>query len=350
MPLERLSPSRVKFSQSLTDSEVDALFADPAVRVIQFSEPVERPTFARLEKRLFARRTGIEFRAFAHYGTRCDLSFLQDVPSVEEFSADCLMEVDHLESLAGLKKLRRLHLGIYRLSTYDFLESVTDELEALRLGETRRKLQVTPLGRFRKLKHLALHGNTKDLRTLPQLTELRRLELLAMKAPDLSTLAALPRLERLTLIGGSSGDLAPLGALRGLRHLDLSRILRLSDLSPLSRCESLETLDISWQPQVRRLPEVALLPNFRAIYLETMKGIETLEPLGKSSSLEYVLFAGARHLEPEDFKPVLEAPRLKGMVVGFGSDRKNKALEVLQAARGIETKVPALDQLRGRPR
>jgi hypothetical protein len=347
MPYHSVQPKgdRIQVDGSLSEAEVEALAEDLRVKVLQFSAPLSQATFKRLDILLLKRRPDVEIRAYGHYGITCDLSFLRDLPSIRHFRADCLNDVKGLDALAGLVNLTTVGFGVYKLHSYEFLEHLPDKLEGLWLGETRRKLRAEALPRFSKLKVLGLHGNPRDLESLTGLAGLEMLGISGMKAPDLCVLSGLPRLARLNVIGGSAGNMAGLASSKRLQHVMLCRILGLSDLRPVSKCASLVTLDLIWLKQVKSLPDISPLQYFRAIYLDTMNGLRNLDPLGEGPALEYVRFSNARNLEPSDILPVLRAPHIKAVSVGFGSLRKNQALKALLGERGIGTSVPNIDTL-----
>ena len=72
------------------------------------------------------------------------------------------------------------------------------------------------------------------------------------------------------------------------------------------------------------------------MYLERMKGLTDVRALAAAPALEELLHTYAQGMKPEQYFDLLESKTLKRLLVGFGSQRKNKVLEDLAAQAGIE--------------
>lgn len=103
---------------------------------------------------------------------------------------------------------------------------------------------------------------------------------LFIKWSGIRSIESLPALRKLTAlhIGSSTGirSIEPLVLMKGLRHLSLENIKRVKDLAPLARLQGL-----------RQLSTIGSFPD-------THWEVETLEPMGKLASLEYLNLAMLR--------------------------------------------------------
>jgi hypothetical protein len=81
--------------------------------------------------------------------------------------------------------------------------------------------------------------------------------------------------------------------------------------------------------QVERLPDLSGAPPLRRVHLETMRGLRDLRPLATAPALEDVVLIDMPHLKPEDLRPLVGLPRLKGVTAGLGSMRENAAAHSL---------------------
>jgi hypothetical protein len=104
---------------------------------------------------------------------------------------------------------------------------------------------LTPLGRFRKLKDLGLDGHDRldKLEILGELPHLRQLSLRKDNFRDIGFLARLTALESLDLSQNPLESYAPLAALTNLRKLDLG-YTKVADLGPLSGLTRLRELTV----------------------------------------------------------------------------------------------------------
>jgi hypothetical protein len=218
MPINKnnLSRGRVDFTHSLSDEEVESLAADPGLKILQTSAPVDAETWDLLNDGLFALRSDVELRVYGFYSTVCDLSFLRRLPNVRRFLADCLMDARGVEHIASLKNLESLSVGIYSLASFDFLEDLPHKnLAELSLGPTKSQ---TLTG----LQSLSLRSLTKihAIPDLSQLGALRRIYLENMKGlEDIRPLETAPALEE--LIHGSAMGMEPQHYMRLLKSKTL---------------------------------------------------------------------------------------------------------------------------------
>ena len=131
-------------------TEKQLLPLDPQCKVVQFNSPLTDNDFMRLARFLEA-YPGIPLRIYGHYGQTPDLSFLRYFPFLLGFQAD-----------------------VYQLKDINGLESLPDNLEFLGLGQTKSRMSLRSLARFKNLKDLFLEGHTKDFSAISELKNFAR--------------------------------------------------------------------------------------------------------------------------------------------------------------------------------
>lgn len=341
MPLIDLQTpaERLNFEGSLTPSEIDSLVTNQKLKVLQTSSPSDSNTWELLNARLFSVRSDVELRVYGHYGASCDLSFVAQLPNLRRFAADCLTEATGVESIESLTSIERLSIGIYRLESFDFLQRVNPErLTHLSLGATfskRPRLKV--LERFSSIQQLYVEGQSKDAEVIGELKLLQDLTLRSTTVPSLEFLIDLPELWSVDIKLGGTTNLGALASLKGVKYLGLWQIKGLNDLSPIAEMLGLQYLFLQALRNVERLPDLSRLTALRRIVLENMKGLTDLTSLATAPALEEFLYVSAQGRDPKQFSELLAKGKLKRMLVGFGSDRKNAELRAMQEAAGVES-------------
>jgi hypothetical protein len=325
--------------RTLSDEEIEELAENPKLRALGFHEPMQPDVFARLERRLFARRPEVELRVLNHHHECCDFSFLRDLPSLTRLLLRQLPSIDGVEAFAELRKLKQLRIEIPRLQSCELLEWVTPDLEQLYLAPKKIALDWKPLARFRDLHRLEFHRDKNVFAMLPRIPRIRALNLIGMEGADLGVLSAVTGLESLRLDRCCSEDLEFLPAIRGLRRLQIRGNSWIKDLSPIGACAGLEALLLSGMAP-SRLPDLGPLPNLRALYLNGFASPEWAAVVSKASSLEFLRWGSSGILQPEDFEPVLRLPRLKAAQLSLGNEAQNQTLDRMIAARGLGKDVP----------
>ena len=250
-------------------------------------------------------RVGVGFKPLS---TITDLEFLRFFPFIRHFGAVTLYH--SLQSIEGLRH-------------------VSPDLESLDLGATKHKFDLTVLERFPGLKSLKLEGQTKGIAAISKLTSLEEITLRSITLPDLSLLLPMTGLRALDLKLGGTNDLSLLPRIGQLEFLELWMVKGLTDLSSVGRLPHLRYLFLQALRRVEALPDLSTDKELRRIYLRTMKGLRDLRPLATAPALEQLLLIDMRHLQPEDLRPLVGLPNLKGIDIGLGSDRKNRAAEAM---------------------
>lgn len=159
-------PELFDFDDSLTRKQVERLAATDNLQVVQTNTSVKARTWQLLNDHLLPARPDVELRVYGPYGLRCDLRFVEHIPNVRRFSADCLRDADHFEAIAKLPRLERLSVGVYGAQSFEFLHDVTAGLGSLTLGATRsKKPDLAALERFKGLTTLYLEGRARTSRS-----------------------------------------------------------------------------------------------------------------------------------------------------------------------------------------
>lgn len=330
MPVKLVDSGRAELRGPTSAGELEALAADPRLKVLQTSEPNAPSVWPLLDTTLFARRPDVELRVYGFYGKPCDLSFASSLRHVRRFAADCLMDATGVEHVARIPGLESLALGIYSLESFDVLRDVGAGLQRLILGETRSKRpSLAPLSRFPDLRTLTIAGHRKEIEVLAGVRSLEDLTLSSVTLDDLSFLRPLDRLWSLDLKLGGTKDLSGIAGMAGIKYLEIWRVLGLEDVSVAGQLPGLQFLFLESLKRVKEVPDLAAARSLRRIMLEGMKGLRSLATLEYAPALEELLLYDAAPLGPGDLAPVLRNRSLKRANAFFGSDRKNREARAL---------------------
>lgn len=333
----KVAPSRSQFDDSITQKEIEHLISTPEVRVLQCSTPVSSRTWDLLNNSFFSRRPDVELRVYGFGGSLCDLSFLSRMQNVCRFSADCLLHATGVEHVAALQKLESLSIGIFDLKDFGFLTDTPISLKQLMLGSTKsKKPGLSVLKRFGALATLYLEGQQRDIEVLAELETIEDPTLRSITTPDLSYLKPLNRLWSLDIKLGGISNLTGIEDKWGIKYLELWQIRGLSDISVVSSLSGLQSLFLQSLKHVRRIPDLSRLTQLRRVWLENLRALEDLSALASAPALEEFIHTSAQNFAPTQYEGLLRHSRLRRMLVGFGSERKNRALEVEMSKKGIE--------------
>ncbi len=171
--------------------------------------------------------------------------------------------------------------------------------------------------------------------TLAAIT-LERIRFSGLKSPDLDFLSKIPNLWSLEILLGGGEDFSAIAGVRGLKHLEISWVRRLKDISFISDCENLQQLTLDRLRQVDLLPDLRRLKNLRRLAVTELKGLQGVDEIGAAPALE-TLTGSAGQLEPEQYRVALQAPLLKRATIYFSSQKKQKEFANIAAQYGVET-------------
>ena len=272
---------------------------DPRCKVVQFDSPLNETDYKKLAAFLEG-YAEVPLRIYGHYRQEIDLSFLRHFQFLRGFQAD-----------------------VYELTNIDGLEFLPDNLQYLGLGQTKRRMSLRPLARFKNLKELFLEGHTKDFSVISDLNNLVNLTVRSITLPDLSPIVPLRGLRFLALKLGGTKNLSLLPKLAELRYLELWMIKGLTDITPVGELRKLRYLFLQDLKQVTQLPEFANLDKLERCHIENLKGINDLCPIARAKNLHELLVVSMRHIPVAGFECFRNHPTLQEATIGLGSLRRN---------------------------
>ena len=326
--------SRVLIDDTFSAQEIRALIADESTKYIQFNTPLPTSTLVLLNDELFSIRPEIQLRCFGGYK---DLSFVKYLPNVTKFSADGLRrDIENIDALSSLTKLKELHIGIWELEDLDFLNQVPASLTYLGIDQTKSaKLDLAVLSRFTNLNELYLEKQTKNIDVIGQLQKLEKLTLRSITTENIAYL--LPHKKTLRSLDIKLGGLSDLSELEGftaLSYLELWQIRGLTDIGFISSLAGLERMKLESLRHITSLPALDKLQRLARVELINMKGLRDIRSLADAPALSSFSHWSAQNMQPSDYEPLLNNRAVKQVSVGFGSKRKNEEFVALAESKG----------------
>ena len=330
MGVNKVSKGQYQISQGVSKDELEELSNDLQVESIQFSNPLSSNEIDSLETIIFSKRPDILLRVYGHYGKVCDLTFVERLPSLRKFSADCLINTKGIESVTSLRNLEVIGVGIFDLENFNFLENVPIGIKELYLHQTKSgKPNISIIGRFSNLEILYLEKQQKGIDAIQNLHKLKEITLRSMSTDSMDYLAGLEDLWSVDIKLGGIKKFDGLATLPKLKYLELWQIRDLKDLSFISVLTALQNLFVQSLKQVNKLPNLEKLTSLRRIYLENLKSLNDLSSLNNAPALEEFIYVMAQNQEPECLIPVLENRSVKRVFGRFGSHIKNDRFDTL---------------------
>ncbi|MGG0186185.1 hypothetical protein [Bacillus rhizoplanae] len=325
-----ITEGRVQIKGKMTKEEVHELLNYKDLEVIQFQSEVEHDTFQKLNDILFSVRDDVVLRVYGFYNSKCDFSFLERLPNLSRFYAECYEMVENLEAITFLKKLKELNLSIFGLESFDILSKIPDTLEELVLGETKsKKPNLSILERFGNLRKLFIIGHKKNIEVISNLGNIEKLTLTSITTKNLEFLLPLKKLWYLNINLGGLNNFSAIEGLDNIKYLELFQIRGLSDISFISTLTGLQYLSLQNLPNVNVLPNLSSLTKLKKVALESMKGLKDISSLEHAPALVEFTHWSAMNMNIEDYVPLLRNPSLERVSVGFGSDKRNIQFERL---------------------
>lgn len=319
-----------EISTGFTRRELKRLVSNETVKHLQFSNALSEKEIIRLEKIVFAERPDISLRVYGHYSSKCDLTFLEHIPSLQRLSVDCLLKATGIEVVTKLRNLEMLGVGIFNLDNFDFLTEVNPNLKELLLHSTKsKKPNIDMISRFKSLEYLYLDGQQKGIESISSLEYLKEIVLRSISTTNLEFLKNKSDLWSVEVKLGGIKNFDALKSLPSLKYLELWQISGLSDLSFISNLESLQYLFIQSLKHVTKISDTSSLKKLRRIYFENLKGIENLDKLEFTPNLEEFIYVSAQNQQPKNIIPILKNKSVKKVLCRFGSDKKNNEFDQL---------------------
>ncbi len=231
--------------------------------------------------------------------------------NVERFRADCLQSAVGVENVTMMPKLTLLGIGIHDVESFAFLEDLPQSITSLTLLETHsKKLDLSPLARFKQLKYLLLASQQRSIEAICGLEALKTVSLWGLSLKSVEFLNTLPALRELIFTLGGTRNLAGLDALKALRSLEICWVKKLMDLDAIAEMTGLEELVLDRLAHINPLPGLSKLAKLRKLRLNSLKSLVDVSELVNAPSLEVLIHTDAK-TDPEDYLPVLRKGTLR---------------------------------------
>jgi len=325
---------RIQISPGITKAELKEIAALNNLSVVQFAEALSAKELDELREYVFTQRPNTKLRVWGHYSKGCDLSILKDFSFLKGLTVDCLLEAKNVEYITHLTNLEQLSVGIYNLTSFDFINEINADLKKMSIWRTfSKKPSIQFLSRFPRLESLYLEGHTNGITEIGKLHDLKKIVLRSITVPNLDFLQHLKHLWSVDIKLGGIKNFSALAKLPDLKYLELWQVNKLADISFISELKALQNLFIQSLPNVETLPNFEKNVKLRRIYLESLKGLKDSASLKSAPALEEFCYAVAQNQHPQNFIPLLQNQNVKKVLVGFGSKAKSNLFnEMVQNA------------------
>lgn len=335
--------ANIVVGESLTGKNLAELVAAmPTLGRVQIeqSDNTRLPTglIAALAEHVFRHRPEILLRCFG--GTELDLSFLQDLPMLQNLALEATTRIESVPAVAGCKELKTLALSLPKFVDANLLEHVATTVEELKISSN-RKHDLTPLSRLQRLRCLHVVSCQHQLaEVLPSLPQLQMLRLYGVsQVGTLESVAKLRALHSIRMDRCDFSNLEPLTQLSKLRSLHLERMPKLANIDFVSRLLALQVLYFETLSNVKAFPSLTALRELHVVHLASMSAMHDFAAFETAPSLQEFAFHKVARQRPTDFEPVLRNESLKSASVGF-----QKKIDV-QGMTALLTKYGVADQV-----
>ena len=289
----------------VTESVIQQIIEDKLIKRVQISDYIPDTVLEKLN-RIFISRPDISFRV---YGGADKTSGYEDDFNGWNKNTD-------LSILSRLSNLKSLILDIYNLRDFSFIKTLSSRLEHLYIDAVLKNgkpvFDCQWLLRFKNLQSLFLGKLDKNLESIVGLSQLKKLELRAVKNKDLSFLKQTP-INDLSIwwCDGSKIDLTVLSDFRTLRQLRLFRISKLDDISFVSTLTGLERLELIWLANITKIPNLSNLNNLTEVYIDDLNKLVDITSLVNAKKLRKVYMSGIKSMTKESVYAVLDNPNVE---------------------------------------
>lgn len=260
------------------------------------------PTEVASLSNLVRRKPDIELSALA--GATDDLSWLLEFPGHRKF--DLSLEDDG--DAQGLKHLP---------------ESAVE----VSIRGRCTMVDVSSLSHVRGLRSLWVTNSQKSMEALAGFACLEKLMVREARKLDASVFRNIPNLWSLDIKLGSLVNVDAIGDCAKLKYLELWMPKGLSDIQFVSRLSSLQYLFLEALGQVQSLPDFSRLNQLRRAWFQGLHRVSDLSPLADCPSLEDLCISTLRSLTVESFRPLSRVRSLRRLFVDTGSRKRDAAIE-----------------------
>jgi len=340
--LVKLGLGIYKIINDLSPREISLIINDEELSCVQSYKKLNFKTFELLNKELFSKRPEIELRMYSGFGDKdiFDLKFLELMPNLVKFSVDNVQNVKNIEYISRLTKLKSLKLGIYNLDSFEILECLPSSLEKIILEKTKsKKLDLKSLKNFVNLKSIYIESHTKNIEVLNELTNLEDVTLRSVSLDNLSCIRSLKNLKSLNIKLGHIKDFSAIEHFKNLEYIELWQIRGLFNLSFISQLTGLKKLFLQSLNNITRFPELNNLEKLNWILLDNMKNLNDFSSLEFAPALNEFTQYSANGKIINQYIPLLKNPSLRELLIGFGSDKRNREFEELAKKYGKHNQI-----------
>lgn len=311
--------------EDVTESVIQQIIKEKLIKRVQISDYIPDTVLEKLN-RIFISRPDISFRVYGGADKTSgyeddfngwNLDFLRFVPDVQNIEIGRFeYKNTDLSILSRLSNLKSLILDIYNLRDFSFIKTLSSRLEHLYIDAVLKNgkpvFDCQWLLRFKNLQSLFLGKLDKNLESIVGLSQLKKLELRAVKNKDLSFLKQTP-INDLSIwwCDGSKIDLTVLSDFRTLRQLRLFRISKLDDISFVSTLTGLERLELIWLANITKIPNLSNLNNLTEVYIDDLNKLVDITSLVNAKKLRKVYMSGIKSMTKESVYAVLDNPNVE---------------------------------------
>jgi len=250
--------TRYNICEPVTVQELESIVCDSKIMVLQTSDGLSTESWSLINNIILNKRPDIEIRLFGFYNKICDLQQIRSLKNVKILSVDCLMDITNVDILSEFEYLTELSFGVYNISDFNFLNSISPKIKKLFLGNTKsKKTDLKPLERFIELTNLYIEGQQKNIEVINKLTKLDGLTLRSISTEDISYITSLKNLTSLDIKLGGIKDLNSIGKLENLKYLKLWQIRGLMNIDFVSHILGLQYLFLQSLPHIERIPDIS---------------------------------------------------------------------------------------------
>lgn len=274
-----------------------------------------------LKKEIYAQHRDVPLRFFLYQNF--DVEWITSITEVEKLYIEAYYNIHNLDKLAAFKNLKMLVLecDFCTVPNLDFLTNLPEDLEVLALttiGKS-KKLDLSPIAHFKKLKFLYINGIENNLdKVLPTFTQLEELRLRSISKPkNMDCLAELKQLKNVTFQLCGFENIDVLSNLKSVRYLQLWRLPKLANLDFISKMDGLQHLFIETLNGIEKFPNVADLQKLRRVIITSCKNITDFSEVAKSKSIKEFAIQNCKQTDFTIFTPILQNTYIEHIGVGY---------------------------------
>lgn len=324
--------------EELNEDIINRIINNHQIQIIQIDNYLPEDKL-HLINHLFIQRPDLTFRIYHFLDDNCcDLNFLRKLKSVKRLSIDYIRNVENIDVLKELS-LISLHLYVFDLKDYSIIKELSLALEELSLfNEVSSKVNYNNewLIRYPNLKELYLGKLTKGIESIKEIKSLKKLTLRGIKVNDLSFLKE-SNVCDLSIHWCSMNALRTLQDNDKIESLQLWRILKLEDISFINRLSNLKILKLQDLARVKVFPSIQECPNLNLIYLDNLKGLEDIQEISNSISINELTMIGCQKLTIDDYELLFKNSNIEIIdIKGAGNKKIAQAIEKLKYNRSLK--------------